>query len=515
MTPSTPSPPATPSHPATPWRPAAASPLLPAIAAGTTSAAGARVGGQTLTYAQLGDLARQHALDLRDRGVHTLAVLAEPTMATLVAVVAGLCAGVPVVPIPQDAGEAELAYQLSDCGADAWVGPPRPGVALPVVLVHTDPTGLDPVPDDALPAEDPHAPAMILYTSGTTGAPKGVVLTVAAIAADIDALADAWAWTDADTLAHGLPLFHVHGLVIGCLGPLRVGSGLIHVGRPTPDAYAAARATTNLPAPHPPATMYFGVPTIWHRVAGEPQAARALAGARVLISGSAPLPVPVFERMRELTGHEMIERYGMTETLLTVSNRVDRPRLPGHVGWPVAGVRTRLRDEHGADVPRDGASVGRLEVTGPTLFSGYLGRHDATAEAYTPDDWFVTGDVATIDADGNHRIVGRESVDLIKSGGYRIGAGEIETHLLGEPGVAEVAIIGVPDDDLGQRIVAYVVPQEGWPAPLDAAALAQSVADGLSVHKRPREVHLVDSLPRNEMGKVQKNALLTRYEAGG
>ncbi len=495
--------------PSTPL-PVAASQLLPAIEPGSGSRATARLAGEELSYAALGELARAEAAELRTRGVHTISVLAEATMTTLVAVVAGLLAGVAVVPIPQDAGDAELEYQLGDCGAQAWVGPRREGVDLPVLPIRTDPERVRdaaPGPDD-LPPADSTAPAMILYTSGTTGAPKGVVLTAAAIAADIDALADAWAWTDADVLAHGLPLFHVHGLVVGCLGPLRVGSGLIHVGRPTPDAYAAARAA------HPPATMYFGVPTIWHRIAGDPESARALAGARVLISGSAPLPVPVFERMRELTGHEMIERYGMTETLLTVSNRVDRPRLPGHVGWPVAGVRTRLRDEHGAEVPRDGASVGRLEVSGPTLFSGYLGRQDATKESYTPDGWFVTGDVATIDADGNHRIVGRESVDLIKSGGYRIGAGEIETHLLGEPGVAEVAIIGVPDDDLGQRIVAYVVPTADEAGErLDAGALARSVADGLSVHKRPREVHLVDALPRNEMGKVQKKVLLTRYES--
>ncbi|MEP7161183.1 MAG: AMP-binding protein [Dermatophilaceae bacterium] len=491
--------------------PPSTGPLLFAIAAGTASVASARVGDEELTFVQLGELARAHAGDLRARHVRCLAVLSEPTMATLVAVSAGLLAGVPVVPIPPDAGAAELAYQLDDCGADAWAGPGRAGVGLPVIPVRTKGEGTGRFAEStelALPAADPRSPAMVLYTSGTTGAPKGVVLTAAAIAADIDALADAWAWTDADTLAHGLPLFHVHGLVIGCLGPLRVGSGLIHVGKPTPQAYAAARRASPRPA-----TMYFGVPTIWHRIAGDERAARELAGARILISGSAPLPVPVFERMRELTGHEMVERYGMTETLLTVSNRVDRPRLPGHVGWPVAGVDTRLRDEHGIDVPHDGESVGRLEVRGATLFNGYLGREDATAASYTLDGWFVTGDVATIDADGNHRIVGRESVDLIKSGGYRVGAGELETHLLGKPGVAEVAIVGVPDDDLGQRIVAYVVPTpDDAGARLDVDALARSVADGLSVHKRPREVYLVSSLPRNEMGKVQKMALLTAYE---
>ena len=367
---------------------------------------------------------------------------------------------------------------------------------------------------------------MILYTSGTTGLPKGVQLSRRAIAAGLDGLADAWGWTAADTLVHGLPLFHVHGLIVGCLGPLRVGGSLIHTGRPTPAAYAdAVTGVVAAAASGSGGTaMCFGVPTIWGRIAAEPDQARRLAPARLLVSGSAPLPVPVFDRMRELTGQDMVERYGMTETLLTVSARYDGPRVAGHVGWPIAGVQTRLRDEHGAAVPYDGASVGRLEVRGPSLFSGYLNRPDATAESFTADGWFVTGDVATIGPDGNHRIVGRESVDLIKSGGYRIGAGEIETFMLGLPGVGEVAVVGESDEDLGQRIVAYVVPAGGavptggdavpaGEAPAtggrpDPDALCQAVADGLSVHKRPREIRFVAALPRNEMGKVQKKQLL-------
>ncbi|WP_425309230.1 acyl-CoA synthetase [Ammonicoccus fulvus] len=467
--------------------------LLPALAPGADLDGSVTVAGESVTFRDLGSWSRRCAANLRAAGVRRLAVLAEPTLETVVAVVGSLAAGVPVVPVPKDAGAHELAYMIGDSGVDAWVGPERSEAGGLLVLAPRDLLGTE--SDDDLPEPGGDEIAMILYTSGTTGAPKGVLLSRSAIAAGIDALAEAWGWTAADTLAHGLPLFHVHGLVVGCLGPLRVGSSLVHTGRPSPQAYADAAAT-----------MYFGVPTIWHRIAEDEESARRLGGARVLISGSAPLPVPVFERMRELTGQEMVERYGMTETLLTVANRIDRPRLPGHVGWPVAGVETRLRDEHGAVVPRDGQSVGRLEVRGPTLFSGYLGMPEETAKAYTPDGWFHTGDVATIDADGNHRIVGRESVDLIKSGGYRIGAGEIEAFLLGFPGVREVAVVGAPDEDLGQRIVAFVVPDEGRRP--DPEELSQAVADELSVHKRPRDVVFVDSLPRNEMGKVQKKKLL-------
>jgi fatty acid CoA ligase FadD36 len=304
---------------------------------------------------------------------------------------------------------------------------------------------------DLPPEPDPGRPALVLYTSGTTGPPKGVVISRAAIAADLDALAGAWEWTAGDHLVHGLPLYHVHGLVLGVLGPLRLGSPLTHTGRPGPEAYAAARGT-----------MYFGVPTVWSRIAAATSAARALAPARLLVSGSAPLPSPVFDDLVRLTGQAPVERYGMTETLITVSARAGGERRAGQVGLPLAGVGTRLVDEAGAVVPSDGTTIGHLQVNGPTLLSGYL-RGGGVDPAPLVDGWYPTGDVATIAPDGWHRIVGRASTDLIKTGGYRVGAGEVEDALLLHPAVREAAVVGVPHPHQGEQITPFVGADPGGP----------------------------------------------------
>jgi len=428
--------------------------------------------GRRLSWEQLGRAAG--AVAGRIAGAPAVAVEVTPSLETVVAVVGALLAGVPFVPVPPDSGPIEREHILRDSGAA-----PMPPVDLAA--------GTDPHERQA----DPEAPALLLYTSGTTGAPKGVLLPRRAVAAGLDALAEAWAWTAEDVLVHGLPLFHVHGLVLGVLGPLRVGSRLVHTGRPTPGAYAAARGT-----------LYFGVPTVWSRVCGDPDSARALAGARLLVSGSAALPPSVFAELTRLTGRRPVERYGMTETLITISTRVDGERRPGHVGLPVRGVATRIVAEDGRPVPADGEAIGALEVSGRTLFTGYHGRPDATAAAHTADGWFRTGDAATVDAGGMHRIVGRSSVDLIKTGGFRVGAGEVEDALLAHPAVREAAVVGAPHADLGQEIVAYVVAEGVGPDQLVAFVAAQ-----LSVHKRPRRVHLVAELPRNAMGKVQKQLL--------
>ncbi|MBF6208536.1 acyl-CoA synthetase [Streptomyces gardneri] len=456
-----------------------------AVAGGADIPDAVSIDGTTLSRSDL--LGAATSVAERVARAERVAVLAEPTVQTVLAVVGCLIAGVTVVPVPPDSGTAERAHILADSGAQAWLGTAPEDADLPVVPVRRHARSWHTYPEP-----EPATTAFVLYTSGTTGLPKGVVLSRGAIAAGLDALAEAWAWTAGDTLVHGLPLFHVHGLILGVLGPLRVGSPLVHTGKPTPQAYAAAKGS-----------LYFGVPTVWSRVVDDPDSARQLADARLLVSGSAPLPVPVFERLRELTGHAPVERYGMSETMITLSTRADGERRPGWVGTPVRGVRTRIRDESGAPVPHDGESIGGLEVSGPMLFDGYLNRPEATAQSWTEDGWFRTGDVAAIDADGFHRIVGRESVDLIKSGGYRVGAGEVETVLLGHPAVAEVAVVGLPDDDLGQRITAFVVLRGN----ASERELIDHVAGELSVHKRPREIRMVDALPRNAMGKVQKKKL--------
>jgi fatty acid CoA ligase FadD36 len=422
----------------------------------------------------------------RVAGAPAVAVRADASASTIVAVVGGLLAGVPVVPMPPDAGPDETAYMLADSGATLLVREAgSDGSPVPVEVSKPART--------ATGAAEPAAgTALVLYTSGTTGRPKGVELGHDALAANLDALADAWAWTEDDTLVHGLPLFHVHGLVLGLLGPLRLGSRLVHTVRPTPPAYAAR------------GTIYFGVPTVWSRVCADAGAARELSTARLLVSGSAPLPLPVFERLTALTGQPPIERYGMTETLITCSTRADGERRPGSDGRPLSGVQTRLAPlgvhRNGS---ADGDGLGELEVDGPMLFRGYLGRPDATAATFAADGWFRTGDIATIDAGGMHRIIGRASIDLIKSGGYRIGAGEVEDALLAHPGVREAAVVGMPHDDLGQEVVAFVV-ADG----VTGETLAAFATERMSWHKRPRRIVFVESLPRNALGKVVKQSLL-------
>jgi fatty acid CoA ligase FadD36 len=444
-----------------------------------------RVGGRQLSGEEL--LRCGYAVADRIAGAGRVAITATPTMEMVAGMVGALLAGVAVVPIPADAGPIERDHILRDSGVSAQLvaaaavhtvnGPP----AMPVELGARS--------DQARPEPDAEQAALILYTSGTTGAPKGVVISRRAIAACLDGLAEAWAWTPDDLLVHGLPLFHVHGLALGVLGPLRLGGRLHHVGRPLPERYAAAGGT-----------LYFGVPTVWSRVGADPAAARALRAARLLVSGSAPLPVAMIERLQALTGQLVVERYGMTETLITVSGRAGGPRRPGTVGTPLPGVETRLVDEHGAPMPADGAAMGELLVRGPTLFSRYL--HRPAAASLDPGGWFRTGDIATIDPRGWHRIVGRAATDLINSGGYRIGAGEVEEALLAHPAVVEAAVVGTAHPDLGQQVTAYVV-ADG----VKGQELIDFVARNLAVHKRPRQVHLVERLPRNAMGKVQKSLL--------
>jgi fatty acid CoA ligase FadD36 len=449
------------------------------------------IGDVSSSRGELLEAACAFAAALPDGG--PVAVNATATMETVVAVTGCLLSGVPFVPVPPDSGPAEREHIITNSKATCWAGEAPADVPLPVIVAGAG--------RGALPRVQPASPdelAMIMYTSGTTGAPKGVRLSHRALASGVDALAEAWQWSGDDTVVHGLPLFHVHGLVLGVLASLRIGSRVVHTGRPFPANYAQARGT-----------MYFGVPTVWSRIAADPQAARALSHARLLVSGSAPLPQPVFERMTALTGVSPVERYGMTETMITLSTRADGERRPGWVGLPLQGVETRLCAEEDDTTTHQGERIGRLEVRGPMLFDGYLDLPQATAASWTEDGWFDTGDVAACDPEGFHRIVGRESTDIIKSGGYKIGAGEVETALLSHPAVQEAAVIGIPDGDLGQRVVAFVVAESAARPDSLSASLIDFVAESLSRHKRPREVVFVDTLPRNPMGKVQK-ALLQR-----
>ncbi|MFR9675622.1 acyl-CoA synthetase [Streptomyces sp. TR06-5] len=487
--------------------------LFPALRE-TPSRTALRFGTRSLTYGELDEASS--VLAQRLHGAERVALWATPTLHTAVATVAALRAGVPVVPLNPEAGVRELEHVLHDSrpvtvlaapGADLPPGPdalPRTTVALSAPPGR----GEAPTPEHA---PGPEAPALIVYTSGTTGPPKGAVIPRRAVTHTLDALATAWRWTAEDVLVHALPLFHVHGLVLGILGPLRRGGTVHHLGRF--DVSAVGRELAG------GATMFFGVPTMYHRLAdavgGDPELARSLGGARLLVSGSAALPLRDHQRILEATGRRVVERYGMTETLMNTSERVAveegsgtaGPSRPGTVGVPLDGVELRLVDEE--EQPLAGAdtgSVGEVQVRSPSLFTEYLGRPGATAAAFTSDGWFRTGDMATRDAEGAVTLVGRRSTDLIKSGGYKIGAGEIENALMEHPGVADAAVTGEPDPDLGERVVAWIVPVDPG-SPPGEADLAGHVAGLLAPYKRPRRVRHVPSLPRNAMGKIRKQAL--------
>ncbi|GAA4050242.1 acyl-CoA synthetase [Streptomyces shaanxiensis] len=475
--------------------------LFPALTGAPADRPALRFGDRSLTYGELG--AACGALAARIGGAGRVAVWATPELETAVAVVAALEAGVAAVPLNPKSGEKELGHILSDSAPSAVLA--AAGDELPAALgdlerIDVDVRAAGPRPDPQVSDEDP---ALVVYTSGTTGPPKGAVIPRRAITATLDALADAWQWTADDTLVHGLPLFHVHGLVLGILGPLRRGGSVRHLGR-----FGTQGVAREL---NDGATMVFGVPTMYHRIAEalpeEPELAKALGRARLLVSGSAALPVHDHERITAATGQRVVERYGMTETLMNTSVRADGEARAGTVGVPLPGVELRLVEEDGTPLTSyDGETVGEIQVRGANLFTEYLNRPDATTAAFTPDGWFRTGDMAVRDPDGYVRIVGRKATDLIKSGGYKIGAGEIENALLEHPGVREAAVTGEPDADLGERIVAWVVPEDPQ-SPPPAEELADHVARRLAPHKRPRVVHHLSALPRNDMGKIMKRAL--------
>jgi malonyl-CoA/methylmalonyl-CoA synthetase len=451
----------------------------------------------TLSYAALEAAARELRSRLPSEG--PLALWATPATATAIGLVGALRAGMHVLPIDPKSGSAELHRILTEARPTALLA--DAGTTLEG-LRTISPSHDQTVPHATVAGDDRSAEGgLIVFTSGTSGRPKGVVLAAPAIAANLDALAGAWEWTARDVLVHALPLFHAHGLVVATLGALRRGGEVRHLGTFDPGVLAAALAAG--------ATMFFAVPTMYHRLADaaalDPAIADALRGARLLVCGSAALPAAEQARIEALCGQRIVERYGMTETLMVASVRSDGERRPGYVGRALDEVEIRVVGEDGADVARDDATIGDVLVRGPSLFDGYLGEEQATAEAFR-DGWFRTGDLGALAPDGYLRLVGRRSTDLIKSGGYRIGAGEIESALLAHPAVAEAAVLGVHDDDLGERIVAWVVRRNG--VEVEERTLIDHVALALTPHKRPREVLFVEALPRNALGKVQKCLLL-------
>lgn len=465
------------------------------------------IDGATHTYRELGEMSG--ALAVRLHGLHRVGFWAENRLEACVSVLAALEAGVEAVALNPKLGTAELEHIVRDSRPQAVLaGPPEDGPQAPAALAGilriapdlSERAPLPPAPDEA------EAVALIIYTSGTTGPPKGALLPRRAIASNLDALAEAWSWTSSDRLVHALPIFHVHGLILGLVGPLRRGGHVRHLGRFTPEAVASALADGD--------TMLFGVPTMYHRLAAlaenDADAARVLAGARLLVSGSAGLPAATFRRIERATGQQVVERYGLTETIMNTAVRADGERRPGEVGRALDGVQIVVRADDRSDVtevPSDGETIGEVHVRGPNLFLGYLGRPEATAAAMR-DGWFATGDLATRAPNGYLRIVGRRSTDLINTGGYKVGAGEVESALLEHAAVSEAAVTAAPDEDLGERIVAWVVPVDPGDPP-SGRALADHVAAMLASHKRPREVRFVEALPRNAMGKVVKQRLDT------
>ena len=344
--------------------------------------------------------------------------------------------------------------------------------------------------------------AAIIYTSGTTGRSKGAMLSHANLLSNASVLKDCWGWTAGDVLLHALPIFHVHGLFVALHGALLNGSRMIWFNR-----FDARAVVARLPD----TTVFMGVPTLYVRMLAEPSLTPEACGLmRLFISGSAPLLIETFEQWQQRTGHTILERYGMSETLMLTSNpyRPESARRGGTVGLPLPGVGLRIHDDKGRPLPA--GEIGGIEVKGPNVFKGYWRMPEKTADEFTTDLWFKTGDVGMLDNDGYLHIVGR-SKDLIISGGYNVYPAEIEGTLNAFPGVAESAVVGVPHPDFGEAVVAVVVRRKG--AALDAAAIIARLKGQIANFKVPKQIFVASELPRNAMGKVQKNLLREQYRA--
>lgn len=425
-------------------------------------------------------------------------------------------AGGIAVPLPMNSTRPELDYIIDDTGASTLLFDAEAESPLSLLAATR---GIRALSYDQLlasqPADLPVVPgdrrAMILYTSGTTSLPKGVVTTHANIAAQIMTLVEAWEWAAEDRILLCLPLHHVHGIinVVSCA----LWSGAACEMLPRFDANVVWERIHSRGI-----TLFMAVPTIYVKLiaaweAAAPEHRAALSHAcrilRLMVSGSAALPVGIFERWKEISGHTLLERYGMTEIGMALSNPLRGERMPGCVGRPLPGIKVRLVDEGGKPVAP--GTPGGIEVRGPSVFAEYWGKPDATHNAFR-DGWFCTGDTAVVE-NGVYRILGRTSLEILKTGGHKVSALEIEEVLRGHPAVAECAVVGVPDAEWGERVAAAVVLKPG--GAIDLPSLRDWAREFLAPHKLPSRLLSLDALPRNAMGKVIKPAVAAMFQAAG
>ena len=479
--------------------------LLSVALSAPTSALCETVGGGSIQLSQLLREAELLARDLTSRGLagERVLIMLDPGIEWARAFLATLLAGAVAVPLPLSAPAVELAYLASDSRPRASFASDSYRERLPrgLEVLATTPRGGDSAVC-TLPAAT--CPALILYTSGTTGRPKGALITHQNLFSQTSALCEAWGLSRSDVLLHALPLHHLHGVVVAFLSALTAGASIRMLAK-----FDADVVLRELDA----ATVFMAVPTMIQRIldradalASDEQArCSAAAGAlRLVTSGSAALPLRLSERWRKLAGAIPLERYGMTEIGIALSNSLDvRGRKPGFVGSPLATVEIRIVGDDGVD----GDGPGELLVGGPSVFAGYFDRPDATRESFR-DGWFITGDVAIRDAAGNVRLLGRKSADILKTGGEKVSALEIEEVLREYEPFAEVAVVGVPDAEWGDRVVACVVARAGAEAAAATAPMRAWAKQQLAPYKVPREVLLLPELPKNAMGKVQKGVLV-------
>ncbi len=471
--------------------------------------------GTTIPYADLPVRTAAIAGALAGMGVgrgDRVAVQVPKSAEALFLYLACLRMGAIFLPLNTAYPPAEVAYFLGDAEPTVLVCAPeslaaltpvaeKAGVAHVVTLGSDGAGSLTGAAAEASPYEgvaDVGADeiAAILYTSGTTGRSKGAMLSHENLASNALTLHEAWGWVPGDVLLHTLPIFHVHGLFVASHCALLNGSTMLFQSRFDPDAVVRLL---------PRATVFMGVPTYYVRLLGHDGFTRDVAGnMRLFVSGSAPLLVDTFQEFRERTGHTILERYGMTEAGMICSNPYEGDRIPGKVGPPLSGIRVRIADEEGTVLEGPG-EIGVLEITGPNVFKGYWRMPEKTASEFRSDGWFVTGDMATIDDAGYVSIVGR-SKDLIISGGLNVYPKEVESHIDELDGVVESAVIGVPHPDFGEAVMAVVVGKT------DEAGVIAALKDQLASFKLPKRVFVVDELPRNTMGKVQKNLLRDTYK---